>query len=305
VALWTGLTFVGFFTPIRDLFPNLIAWQLSGWETFWILFYAFATYGNAGYLREQVCKYMCPYARFQGAMFDPDTLIISYDQARGEPRATGKKREGLGDCIECTMCVQVCPTGIDIRDGLQIDCIACGACIDACDEVMTKVQKPLGLIRYSTANLLEGKPSRILRPRVAIYAALLLALMLTIVIGISQRKLLLLDVLRDRNALYRVASDGRTENAFTLKITNKQRESSCYDILLIAPAALQLSKRQSAVCVDGRSTLAWPITITALQPLASRQLEFAIALQSQQDPELRRVENSRFFSPIEGSYETK
>src|SRR5690349_1202041 len=179
-ALWTGFTFVGFFTPIRELAGEVRHLQASGWETFWILFYAFATYGNAGYLREQVCKYMCPYARFQGAMFDRDTLVISYDEARGEPRGSRRKTAergstGLGDCIDCLACVQVCPTGIDIRNGLQVGCIACAACIDACDVVMDKMAYPKGLIRYTTENARDGRPMRVLRPRTLIYASLLLA----------------------------------------------------------------------------------------------------------------------------------
>ena len=148
-AAWTGFTFVGFFSPIRELGVSIANLSLGPWETFWIIFYSFATYGNAGFLREQVCKYMCPYARFQSAMFDKDTLIISYDEKRGEPRGGRRKMDdpsekGLGDCINCTLCVQVCPTGIDIRNGLQYECIACAACIDVCDQVMDKMEYPRG-----------------------------------------------------------------------------------------------------------------------------------------------------------------
>ena len=162
VALWTGITFVGYFTPIRALLPAFATFNLGPWETFWVFFYGFATYGNAGWMREQVCKYMCPYARFQGVMFDPDTLIITYDPARGEPRGSRPKSvdpraKGLGDCVDCEICVQVCPTGIDIRNGLQYECIACGACIDGCDQVMDKMGYPRGLIRYSTENAMRGK----------------------------------------------------------------------------------------------------------------------------------------------------
>ena len=189
IALWTGFTFVGYFTPITTLIDEVATGSLSPWQTFWILFYAGATYGNAGYLREQVCKYMCPYARFQSVMFDSDTLIVTYDPLRGEPRGPRSRKvdhraAGLGDCVDCTICVQVCPVGIDIRKGLQYECIGCAACIDGCDQVMDKMGYPRGLIRYSTENALLGKTSekttgfgkvtaRLLRPRVVIYAAIL------------------------------------------------------------------------------------------------------------------------------------
>jgi cytochrome c oxidase accessory protein FixG len=225
-ALWTGFTFVGFFTPIRELAGEILAFRASGWETFWVLFYGFATYGNAGYLREQVCKYMCPYARFQGAMFDRDTLIISYDDARGEPRGSRKKSAdpkalGLGDCVDCLACVQVCPTGIDIRNGLQVGCIACAACIDACDDVMDKMAYPRGLIRYTTENALAGKRVRVLRPRTIAYAALLLALVSGFAWSVTHRSMLLAEIIRDRNALWRPGPAGTIENSYTVKLVNK------------------------------------------------------------------------------------
>ena len=225
-SLWTGFTFVGFFTPIAELAREVAQASLGGWEAFWILFYGFATYGNAGYLREQVCKYMCPYARFQSAMFDEDTLMISYDVARGEPRGARKKSAdpralGLGDCIECDACVQVCPTGIDIRNGLQIECIACASCIDACDAVMDKMQYPRGLIRYTTENALAGKPQRVLRPRTLIYGGLLAFLLVTFAWGVMHRSALIVEILRDRNALYRETSGGDIENSYAVKLVNK------------------------------------------------------------------------------------
>ena len=165
LSLWTGFTFVGYFTPIITLSSSVASLSLGGWEWFWILFYGFATYGNAGWMREQVCTYMCPYARFQSAMFDKDTLVISYDEKRGEPRGARKrtadlKDNNLGSCVDCTMCVQVCPTGIDIRDGLQYQCIGCAACIDICDDVMDKMGYEKGLIRYTTENTLDGKKNQ-------------------------------------------------------------------------------------------------------------------------------------------------
>ena len=225
-ALWTGFTFVGFFSPIRELAPHVLQGALGPWETFWILFYGFATYGNAGLLREQVCKYMCPYARFQSAMFDRDTLIITYDAERGEPRGSrrreaGRGAEGLGDCIDCTLCVQVCPTGIDIRKGLQYECIACAACIDACDEVMDRMDYPRGLVRYATQHSLEHKSTHVVRPRVLVYATLLTTLVVGFFVALGMRTPLGLDVIRDRKSLFRMLDDGQVENVYTLKILNK------------------------------------------------------------------------------------
>jgi cytochrome c oxidase accessory protein FixG len=232
-ALFTGFTFVGYFTPITELAGKLASLRAGPWETFWVLFYGFATYGNAGFLREQVCLYMCPYARFQSAMFDRDTLIISYDSQRGEPRGSRRRGEdaraaGLGDCIDCTLCVQVCPTGIDIRKGLQYECIACAACIDACDGVMDRMQYPRGLIRYSTQKAIDGGEPHVLRPRTAIYGLLLAALFGLFVWAIANRSSVDVDVIRDRNALYREAPGGRVENVYTIKLLNKQAEPTRY-----------------------------------------------------------------------------
>jgi cytochrome c oxidase accessory protein FixG len=231
VALWTGFTFVGYFTPIHELVASAVTLDFGPWEWFWILFYAGFLYMQAGFLREQVCKYMCPYARFQGVMFDPDTLIISYDPERGEKRAPRKKGAdykamGLGDCVDCGLCVQVCPTGIDIRDGLQMECIACAACIDACDLVMDKVGYPRGLIRYSTEAALEKHYTRkdivahLTRPRTLLYGGVLLAITIATAWSMAIRVPLKVDVIRDRSVLSREADDGRIENLYTLHIAN-------------------------------------------------------------------------------------
>ncbi len=237
-ALWTGFTFVGFFTPIRDLGHSIITFQLGSWETFWLLFYSFATYGNAGILREQVCKYMCPYARFQSAMFDKDTLVIAYDEVRGEPRGGRRKsivpsEQGLGDCISCTLCVQVCPTGIDIREGLQIECIACAACIDVCDQVMDKMGYEKGLISYTTEHRISGQETHVLRPRIFVYSFLLLALVAGVIWSVNDRILLRADLLRDRNALYRELPDNRIENVYTLKLINMDFKPHKYRIEVV------------------------------------------------------------------------
>jgi cytochrome c oxidase accessory protein FixG len=233
LALWTGFTFVGYFTPIRELAGEVAALGLGPWETFWILFYGFATYGNAGWMREQVCMHMCPYARFQSAMFDPDTLIITYDNARGEPRggrsrSVDPKAAGLGDCIDCGICVQVCPTGIDIRKGLQYECIGCAACIDGCNQVMKKMNYAPGLIRYSTENALHRRWDgarmlrRVLRPRVLVYTAILSAVTAGMAVSMVLRVPLKVDVIRDRASLSRQAEGGMVENVYRLQIMNTQ-----------------------------------------------------------------------------------
>jgi cytochrome c oxidase accessory protein FixG len=299
-AAWTGVTFVGFFTPMRELVGAIWQLQLGGWEVFWICFYGIATYGNAGYLREQVCKYMCPYARFQSAMFDRDTLIISYDSARGEPRGAGKQRAGRGDCIECTLCVQVCPTGIDIRNGLQYECIACGACIDACDQVMEKVGKPLGLIRYTTENALQAKPSRILRPRIWLYGALLTLLICSVGLGLLARKPLLVDVLRDRNALYRIDSQAEIENSYTIKITNKASLARRFNITLESQANIQMRQSSASVVVEARSTYAHPVTLFAPPGQLAPQTDIRFVVRAQDQVSVERTVKSKFFAPARG-----
>jgi cytochrome c oxidase accessory protein FixG len=236
LAGWTGFTFVGYFTPIRELGASLLSFSLGPWETFWMVFYGFATWGNAGFMREQVCKYMCPYARFQSVMFDPDTLVVSYDAKRGEPRgsrarAADPRALGLGDCVDCGICVQVCPTGIDIRRGLQYECIGCGACVDGCNQVMGKLGYPKGLVRYSTENALAGRyPDgdilrHLARPRTLLYATLLAVVSAAVIGGLLLRTPLKVHVLRDRANLVRELDDGRLENVYRVHIINAREEA--------------------------------------------------------------------------------
>ncbi len=381
LALWTGFTFVGYFTPIADLGARLPSLQWNGWETFWVLFYGFATWGNAGFLREQVCKYMCPYARFQSAMFDRDTLIIAYDPLRGEPRGSRKRGlpsvlerarglidralaygfvfragrhvaaadaqaeanarsiaamaaptqgkgiaamaaptqgtsiaamaaptalmsdplprflgEELGDCIDCTLCVQVCPTGIDIRNGLQYECIACGLCVDACDSVMDKMQYPHGLIRYSTQNAIDNQPSRVLRPRIFVYGLLLLAMTAGWAIGISTRDPLIAEVLRDRNALYRETSAG-IANGYTLKLVNKRREARTLVVRLADNAAgIILAEGQLTLQLEPEQVMAAPVELVSRNAASGRQP--VVFLIEDTDGTLRARIDSSFFGPV-------
>jgi len=304
-SLWTGVTFVGFFTPIRELVPSLLAFNAGSWEVFWTFFYGFATYGNAGYLREQVCKYMCPYARFQSAMFDADSLVISYDESRGEPR--GKRRKnadreqlGLGDCIDCYGCVQVCPTGIDIRDGLQIECIACAACIDVCDEVMDKMGYPRGLIRYTTENALAGDRTRILRPRIFIYIGMLAALTALFGYLLTAREMVDLDVLRDRTALYRDAGE-EIENPFQLKVTNRTEEALMLEAAATGLDRLRVVSPRSGFEVPAGEVSNRPLTLAAPRGTTGPGMhEIRIELSNSETGEVLTSSETRFYVPPEG-----
>ena len=303
-AAWTGFTFVGYFTPITTLWQELTTFSLGPWETFWILFYSFATWGNAGFLREQVCIYMCPYARFQSSMFDRDTLIISYDEKRGEPRGTRRKgvnpREvGLGDCVDCTLCVQVCPTGIDIRNGLQYQCIGCAACIDVCDQVMDKMNYPKGLIRYTTENAMEGKPTRILRPRIVIYGLLLAFLTGLLFYSMATRTPLRMDIIRDRNVLYQETTEGLVENTYILKIINMDEKPHAYHLSVDGIKGLQLVMRQPKITAPSGKVITIPVQVQ-VDPvnLKKPSNDIHFHLQAVDDPELSITETGRFLGPV-------
>ncbi|ATJ81690.1 cytochrome c oxidase accessory protein CcoG [Halomonas beimenensis] len=301
IAAATGITFVGYFTPIRDLVVALPTLEAHGWSYFWVGFFTVFTYLNAGWLREQVCIYMCPYARFQSVMFDRDTLIVSYDSARGEPRGPRKKRlshdearaAGHGDCIDCDLCVQVCPTGIDIREGLQYECITCAACIDACDSVMDKMGYPRGLIRYTTENALEGKPTHILRPRLLGYLAALLVMIGLFAWAVADRAAVGFEVERDRNELFRMTRDGEISNVYTLTVRNLDREDHTYRLEASGLPGLVLdTERVSVPAGESRQ-----LVIEATVPPESIDLpshEILLRLEAIDDPDIGLERDSRF-----------
>ena len=281
IGLWTGFTFVGYFTPIKTLWAESFTLAFGPWEWFWVNFYGLATYGNAGFLREQVCKYMCPYARFQSAMFDRDTLIVSYDAARGDPRATRARNTDLaaaklGHCIDCALCVHVCPVGIDVRNGLQYECIACSACIDACDGVMDKMHYPRGLIRYATQNGLangwDAKQifARVLRARVLIYGSVLVAIASAFVISLSLRHTLKVDVVRDRSTLARLVGDGLIENVYRLQLMNATEQAKRYRIAVQGIAGAELANAADVEVLPAQAR--WVTLAVRVPPSTARAL---------------------------------
>ena len=308
IGLWTGFTFVGYFTPIKTLAHEVLTATTGPWETFWILFYGFATWGNAGFMREQVCKYMCPYARFQSVMFDRDTMIVTYDKERGEPRGGRKKSAdtralNLGACVDCSLCVQVCPTGIDIRDGLQYECIGCSACIDVCDTVMDKMSYPRGLIRYSTENAVEKHwdaaaiRQHMLRPRILIYFAVLVLLVAGLLMSLALRNPLKVDVIRDRQVLAREVEGRYIENVYKLNVMNTAEQTQKFVVTADGLPDISIA-RGAQILADPASTaaavLAVRVPIETVKP-GSHPIRFKI--QSETDASIHVDEKSVFLIP--------
>ncbi|PUB41901.1 cytochrome c oxidase accessory protein CcoG [Pseudomonas sp. GV047] len=302
ISVLTGLTFVGYFTPIRPLAAELLTWQMGGVSLFWVLFFTTATYINAGWLREAVCMHMCPYARFQSVMFDKDTLTISYDSARGEHRGP-RKREvtpaavGLGDCIDCQLCVQVCPTGIDIRDGLQMECIGCAACIDACDSIMDKMGYARGLVSYTSEHQLQGGKTHLLRPRLIGYSAVLLVMIAALVVALLERPMVSLDVTKDRG-MFRENAQGQIENIYSLKVINKTQQRQEYRVELLDAQGFQLQGKTEISLAPGE-IVDVPVSVALLadKPASSSQtVRFKVS--DVDEPWIYSAADSRFVAPL-------
>jgi len=302
ISVLTGLTFVGYFTPVRPLAEELLTLEIGGVSLFWVLFFTAATYLNAGWLREAVCMHMCPYARFQSVMFDKDTLTISYNSARGESRGP-RKREvrpadvGLGDCIDCHLCVQVCPTGIDIRDGLQMECIGCAACIDACDSIMDKMGYARGLVSYTSEHQLQGGKTHLLRPRLIGYSAVLLVMIAALVVALVERPMVSLDVTKDRG-LFRENAVGQIENIYSLKVINKTQQRQDYRVELIDADGFQLHGKTEISLAPGE-IIDVPVSVALLadKPASSSQtLRFKV--MDVDEPGIYSVADSRFVAPL-------
>lgn len=314
IAWWTGSTFIGYFAPIRELGMGLLTLSLGPWQWFWMVFYAFATWGNAGFMREAVCKYMCPYARFQSVMVDNDTFVVTYDHVRGDPRGGRSRRidhkeAGMGDCVDCSLCVQVCPTGIDIRDGLQYMCIGCGACVDACDQVMDKMDYDRGLIRYTSGKAItDGLTQaqvrkRMFRPRVLAYIAILSLIGIAFVASLVMRTTLRMDVIRDRGVLGREVAGGMIENVYRLQFINTSE--SPLTLTLSASGLPELSimtadHGATTVQVDAASNRLVPIVVRVpveqVEP-GLYDIKLTAAGQSEEGREATVIEQSSFFVP--------
>lgn len=275
IAWWTGSTFIGYFAPIRELGMGLLNLELGPWQWFWMVFYSIATWGNAGFLREAVCKYMCPYARFQSVMVDEDTFVVTYDYVRGDPRGGRSRRidhkeAGMGDCVDCTLCVQVCPTGIDIRDGLQYMCIGCGACVDVCDQVMDKMDYDRGLIRYTSARAItedltqQQVRKRVFRPRVIVYILILLAITMAFAVSLATRTTLRMDVIRDRGMLGREVAGGLVENVYRVQLMNSAEMGMTLSL------GVDGIEGVSVATADGATTVEIPPASNVLVPIVVR-----------------------------------
>lgn len=302
IALATGITFVGYFYPIRELLPDLATLDAGGWAYFWVGFFTVATYGNAGWMREQVCLHICPYARFQSVMYDPGTRAVAYDVNRGELRGGRKKansaRElGLGDCVDCGLCVQVCPTGIDIRNGLQYECISCALCIDACDDVMDKMSYPKGLIRYATENELEGRPSKLLRPRTVGYGFALTLMIGIVAFTVATRSPLSLDVSRDRGSLYRMTGQGLVENSYTVKLMNMSRQSGSYVLSVSGMADLELATIDGIDVPAGQSRSIPTVVTVPPSSLEEARNDIRFIVRSEGTPSVEITSKSSFLGP--------
>lgn len=244
LAMWTGISFALYWGDASDLTYRFFTGSAPAAMYTTVFILTLTTYAAAGWAKEYVCLHMCPYSRFQSVMFDQDTMIVSYDMNRGEGTAgrvkpvkdmraqANRQAAGHGDCVDCGLCVQVCPTGVDIRNGLQIGCIHCALCIDACDSIMDKQGWQRGLIRYTSEHALQGKKTKIFKLRTVGYGLATLLAAVYLVWSISSSKLLEVTAVQVRSPLYVTLSDGRIQNSFEVKINNKSMEAAQYRLTL-------------------------------------------------------------------------
>jgi cytochrome c oxidase accessory protein FixG len=307
IGFMTGFSFVAWFTDAPTFWGRFFTGQADPAAYVTVALFTLGTFGLAGFLREQVCFWLCPYARIQGVMLDRTTIIPTYDEQRGEPRGRvvkGKpaQERTTGDCVDCNQCVAVCPTGIDIRNGQQEGCITCGLCLDACDSVMEKVGRPKGLIRYASLDELDGKPVKPLlkRPRVWVYGGILLLAWIGIIFGFSTMSAIEMKVLHERAPLFSRLSDGSIQNKFTLKLLNKSPEDLAMRISASGPKNLQLIGAEEPVMTKHGEVM--PVTVfvkVASKDLADERepVTFVVEGQRSTGVAVRAERESVFFGP--------
>lgn len=300
MAFLTATTFMSYFLPTRELYIDLVQLNWTGLTTFWVMFFAICTYGNAGWLREKMCIYMCPYSRFQSAMFDKNTLLVAYDKLRGENRGRRKRKEdpkelGLGDCVDCNLCVEVCPVGIDIRNGLQYECINCGACADACDQTMTQFNYAKGLISYTSENALLGKKAKLLRSKIVGYGVLSILAMVFMAYTIQVRVPIEFSVLRDRGTLFQVDFHDNVTNSYLLKITNKSQLNRHFNISVLNNN-VSLSA-ESNILIKAGEIASVPVHLTMTpEEIKERVSEVSLQVSVSDMPEVKAITETKFFS---------
>ncbi|MFL0811548.1 MAG: cytochrome c oxidase accessory protein CcoG [Agarilytica sp.] len=312
IAFITGVTFIGYFVPIRELLLGLIPHRDNAGmlvigahpvAAFWTLFFTAMTYLNAGWMREQVCKYMCPYARFQSVMYDKDTLAVHYDPKRGEsrgPRKSGDKdykEKGMGDCIDCSWCVQVCPVDIDIRDGMQYECINCGLCVDACNAVMDKMEYPRGLIRFTSEDALATGKTNFVRFRLFGYSFAVALMCCAFLYAIFTRTPIEVDVLRDRGVrLYRVNAEN-IQNVYTLKISNKDRQAHRYQVLVEGDYPFVIDRYRPLEVEEGE-VFSVPLRVSVpRKALDTEKTTINIRVISKDNDKIQSLEKTNFMGP--------
>ncbi len=300
----TSVTFLGYFSGIYDAWYGLFTLQYNvyEWVSFILVFVLF--YVSTGYVREQVCNWICPYARIQAVMTDKDTITTTYDYHRGEPRGRRKKgqdNDSLGDCVDCNLCVSVCPTGVDIRNGNQIGCINCGVCIDACDDIMEKVGKEKGLIRFMSYHELENQSTthrRFLRPRPLFYIAITTATFLGIMYGLFFKSDIDINVRHERSPLYTLMSDRSIQNVFHTIILNKTEHAAKFT--LEASGIDGLISNLDGKILELKTGEAKKVTLRVKVPqknLTQERQPITLTLRSIDNPEIFKVYESMFFGP--------
>ncbi|SFD74106.1 cytochrome c oxidase accessory protein CcoG [Pseudoalteromonas denitrificans] len=300
MSLLTATTFMSYFIPAIDLYTDMVLFQWSGIVGFWVFLFALCTYGNAGWLREKMCIYMCPYSRFQAVMFDKDTLLVAYDKTRGESRGRRKRKDdpkslGLGDCVDCNLCVEVCPAGIDIRNGLQYECINCALCIDACDETMDKFGYEKGLIKYTSEHAMSGKKISKFRLKLLGYGIFTVIIFIVMGIWAFNRIPLETSILRDRNALYRVNYEGLVENSYTLRMINKTQTAMHYNISVSGIETVKLKAPQKLLIEPGVMKQIAVTLIADGYDLKKKITNVTFTIQAMEEPDIKLEKTSRFY----------